>query len=140
MRKIILLFILFSFTISACSLFKKKLTEDKVSLINESFNYDFVGKYEFTISFGKPYGDYKGFLELIFDNNSFQSKIAYFDGNQYVPLVVNKTELYEGAIFISLEDTDIGTVEMEIYFDDDYLISGIYAGQFKFSGEKINVY
>tara|TARA_B100000989_G_scaffold282632_1_gene247890 strand:+ start:353 stop:775 length:423 start_codon:yes stop_codon:yes gene_type:complete len=140
MRKIILLFILISLTNSSCSLIKIKIVEDKVSLINENSNNNFVGKYEFTIFFGEPYGDYKGSLELLYDNNSFQSKITYFDGNKYVPLAVNKTELYEGAIFISLEDTDIGTVEMEVYFDDDDLISGFYAGQFKFSGEKINIY
>jgi hypothetical protein len=54
-----------------------------------------------------------------------------------IPVTVNTTELFEGAIFINLVDPEAGNVEMEVYFDDENSISGFYAGKFKFKGERI---
>ena len=64
--------------------------------------------------------------------------MSYFDGDKYVPVKVNSTELFGGAIFINLEDQEVGDIEMEVYFDDQTSISGFYAGQYKFTGNRIN--
>ena len=39
---------------------------------------------------------------------------------------------------INLVDNQAGNVELEVYFDDENSISGFYAGQFEFKGERIN--
>ena len=64
--------------------------------------------------------------------------ISYFDGDKYIPVKVNSTELYDGAIFINLEDQEAGNIEMEVYYVDPISILGFYAGQFKFTGKRIN--
>ena len=56
---------------------------------------------------------------------------------EYIPVIVNSTELFEGAIFINLVDPEASNVLMEVYFDDENSISGFYAGQFEFKGERI---
>ena len=91
-----------------------------------------------TVSFGEPFGDIDANLELYYDNSTIQSVMSYFDGDKYIPVKVNSTELYDGAIFINLEDQEAGNIEMEVYFDDQTSISGFYEGQFKFIGKRIN--
>ena len=104
----------------------KEIIEDKIS-----------GKYSLTISFGKPYGDIDVSLELYYDNSQIKSRASYFDGQKNISVQINNTELFEGAIFINLFDSEAGNVEMEVYFDDENSISGFYAGQFKFKGERV---
>ena len=139
MKKIIVLFTLFSFTFSSCiSLKIKKSVEDFVSSIEAKPTQNiFEGNYNLSISFGEPYGDIDVSLQIFYNDLKLSSKISYFNGVEYIPVIVNSTELFEGAIFINLVDPEASNVEMEVYFDDENSISGFYAGQFKFKGERI---
>ena len=129
----------FVISLNSCSSLKvnKTINKDVTSEI-ENFLKKFSGKYYLTVSFGDPFGDVSANLELYYDNSTIQSVMSYFDGDKYIPVKVNSTELYDGAIFINLEDQEAGNIEMEVYFDDQTSISGFYAGQFKFIGKRIN--
>ena len=129
----------FVISLNSCSSLKvnKTINKDVTSEI-ENFFKKFSGKYYLTVSFGEPFGDVSANLELYYDNSTIQSVMSYFDGDKYIPVKVNSTELYDGAIFINLEDQEAGNIEMEVYFDDQTSISGFYAGQFKFIGKRIN--
>ena len=139
MKRIIVLFTVFSFTFSSCtSLRIKKSIEDfnssnKVKPIQNKFE----GNYSLSISFGEPYGDIEASLQIFYKDSLLLSTVSYFNGEENIPVVINSTELFEGAIFISLVDSEAGNVEMEVYFDDENSISGFYAGQFEFKGERI---
>ena len=139
MKRIIVLFTVFSFTFSSCtSLRIKKSTEDfnssnKVKPIQNKFE----GKYSLSISFGEPYGDIEASLQIFYRDSLLLSTISYFNGEKNIPVIINSTELFEGAIFINLVDNQAGNVEMEVYFDDENSISGFYARQFEFKGERI---
>ena len=97
----------------------------------------FECNYNLSISFGEPYGDIDVSLQIFYNDLKLSSKISYFNGVEYIPVIVNSTELFEGAIFINLVDPEASNVLMEVYFDDENSISGFYAGQFKFKGERI---
>ena len=139
MKKIIVLFTLFSFTFSSCiSLKIKKSVEGFVSSTEAKPTQNiFEGNYNLSISFGEPYGDIDVSLQIFYNDLKLSSKISYFNGVEYIPVIVNSTELFEGAIFINLVDPEASNVVMEVYFDDENSISGFYAGQFKFKGERI---
>lgn len=139
MKRIIVLFTLISFTFSSCtSLRIKKSIEDfnssnKVKPIQNKFE----GNYSLSISFGEPYGDIEASLQIFYKDSLLFSTVSYFNGEENIPVVINSTELFEGAIFINLVDSEAGNIEMEVYFDDENSISGFYAGQFEFKGERI---
>ena len=139
MKRIIVLFTLFSFTFSSCtSLRIKKSIEDfnssnKVKPVQNKFE----GNFSLSISFGEPYGDIEASLQIFYKDSLLLSTVSYFNGEENIPVVINSTELFEGAIFINLVDSEAGNVEMEVYFDDENSISGFYAGQFEFKGERI---
>lgn len=124
-----------SYSINSCSSLKS--IENTSSSNNEIINKKIQGIYSLTISFGNPYGDIDVSLELYYDESQIKSRASYFDGQKNVPVKINNTELFEGAIFINLVDSEAGNVEMEVYFDDENSISGFYAGQFEFKGERI---
>tara|TARA_X000000950_G_C13879014_1_gene646068 strand:+ start:1420 stop:1842 length:423 start_codon:yes stop_codon:yes gene_type:complete len=138
-KRIIVLFTVFSFTFSSCtSLRIKKSIEDfnssnKVKPIQNKFE----GNYSLSISFGEPYGDIEASLQIFYKDSLLFSTVSYFNGEENIPVVINSTELFEGAIFINLVDSEAGNIEMEVYFDDENSISGFYAGQFEFKGERI---
>ena len=139
MRRLIALTTLFVISFNSCSSLRINKTINKeVPSQTENLIKDFSGKYYLTVSFGEPFGDIDANLELYYDNSTIQSVMSYFDGDKYIPVKVNSTELYDGAIFINLEDQEAGNIEMEVYFDDRTSISGFYAGQFKFIGKRIN--
>ena len=123
------------FSIISCSSLRS--IENTSSGNNEIINKKIQGIYSLTISFGNPYGDIDVSLELYYDESQIKSRASYFDGQKNVPVKINNTELFEGAIFINLVDSEAGNVEMEVYFDDENSISGFYAGQFEFKGERI---
>ena len=139
MKRIIVLFTVFSFTFSSCtSLRIKKSIEDfnssnKVKPIQNKFE----GNYSLSISFGEPYGNIEASLQIFYKDSLLFSTVSYFNGEENIPVVINSTELFEGAIFINLVDSEAGNIEMEVYFDDENSISGFYAGQFEFKGEPI---
>ena len=139
MKRIIVLFTVFSFTFSSCtSLRIKKSIEDfnssnKVKPIQNKFE----GNYSLSISFGEPYGNIEASLQIFYKDSLLFSTVSYFNGEENIPVVINSTELFEGAIFINLVDSEAGNIEMEVYFDDENSISGFYAGQFEFKGERI---
>ena len=124
-----------SYQINSCSSLKS--IENTSSSNNEIINKKIQGIYSLTISFGNPYGDIDVSLELYYDKSQIKSRASYFDVQKNVPVKINNTELFEGAIFINLVDSEAGNVEMEVYFDDENSISGFYAGQFEFKGERI---
>ena len=129
----------FIISLNSCSSLRiNKTINNKVASETVNCIKDFLGKYNLTVSFGEPFGDIDANLELYYDNSTIQSVISYFDGDKYIPVKVNSTELFDGAIFINLEDQEAGDIEMEVYFDDQTSISGFYAGQFKFTGKRIN--
>ena len=139
MRRIIALTTLFVISFNSCSSLRINKTINKeVPSQTENLIKDFSGKYYLTVSFGEPFGDIDANLELYYDNSTIQSVMSYFDGDKYIPVKVNSTELYDGAIFINLEDQEADNIEMEVYFDDQTSISGFYAGQYKFTGNRIN--
>jgi hypothetical protein len=139
MRRTIALTALFVISFNSClSLRINKTINKDVPSQTENLIKDFSGKFYLTVSFGEPFGDIDANLELYYDNSTIQSVISYFDGDKYIPVKVNSTELFDGAIFINLEDQEAGDIEMEVYFDDQTSISGFYAGQLKFTGKRIN--
>ena len=139
MKKILVLFTLLSFTFYSCiSLKINKSVEGFVSSTEAKPTQNkFEGNYNLSISFGEPYGDIDVSLQIFYNDLKLSSTISYFNGVEYIPVIVNSTELFEGAIFINLVDPEASNVEMEVYFDDESSISGFYAGQFKFKGERI---
>ena len=139
MKKILVLLTLFSIIISSCTSLriKKSIENLKTSTKIESPQNQFEGNYNLLISFGEPYGDIDVSLKIFYEDSILSSTISYFNGEENIPVIVNTTELFEGAIFINLVDNQAGNVEMEVYFDDENSISGFYAGQFEFKGERI---
>ena len=139
MKKTLVLFTLLSFTLYSCiSLKINKSVEGFVSSTEAKPTQNkFEGNYNLSISFGEPYGDIDVSLQIFYNDLKLSSKISYFNGVEYIPVIVNSTELFEGAIFINLVDPEASNVEMEVYSDDENSISGFYAGQFKFKGERI---
>ena len=139
MKKILVLFTLLSFTFYSCiSLKINKSVEGFVSSTEAKPTQNkFEGNYNLSISFGEPYGDIDVSLKIFYYDLKLSSTISYFNGVEYIPVIINSTELFEGAIFINLVDPEASNVEMEVYFDDENSISGFYAGQFKFKGERI---
>lgn len=139
MKKILVLFTLLSFTFYSCiSLKINKSVEGFVSSTEAKPTQNkFEGNYNLSISFGEPYGDIDVSLKIFYNDLKLSSTISYFNGVEYIPVIINSTELFEGAIFINLVDPEASNVEMEVYFDDENSISGFYAGQFKFKGERI---
>ena len=139
MKKTLVLFTLLSFTLYSCiSLKIKKSVEGFVSSTEAKPTQNkFEGNYNLSISFGEPYGDIDVSLKIFYDDLKLSSTISYFNGVEYIPVIIDSTELFEGAIFINLVDPEASNVEMEVYFDDENSISGFYAGQFKFKGERI---
>ena len=139
MKKTLVLFTLLSFTLYSCiSLKINKSVEGFVSSTEAKPTQNkFEGNYNLSISFGEPYGDIDVSLKIFYDDLKLSSTISYFNGAEYIPVIINSTELFEGAIFINLVDPEASNVEMEVYFDDENSISGFYAGQFKFKGERI---
>jgi len=140
MKKILVLFTLFSIIISSCTSLriKKSIENLKTSTQTKSAKNQFEGNYSLSISFGEPYGDIDVSLKIFYEDSILSSTISYFNGEENIPVIVNTTELFEGAIFINLVDNQAGNVELEVYFDDENSISGFYAGQFEFKGERIN--
>ena len=139
MIRTIILTTFFVISLNSCSSLRINKTINKeVTIEIENFIKKFSGKYYITVSFGEPFGDIGANLELNYENSTIKSVLSYFDGDKYIPVEINSTELYEGTIFINLEDQEVGNVEMEVYFDDQNSISGFYAGQFKFIGKRIN--
>ena len=116
---------------------KKSIENLKTSTKIESPQNQFEGNYNLLISFGEPYGDIDVSLKIFYEGPTLSSTISYFNGEENIPVIVNSIELFEGAIFINLVDNQAGNVEMEVYFDDENSISGFYAGQFEFKGERI---
>ena len=139
MKKILVLLTLFSIIISSCTSLriKKSIENLKTSTQTESPQNQFEGNYRLSISFGEPYGDIDVSLKIFYEGPTLSSTISYFNGEENIPVIVNSIELFEGAIFINLVDNQAGNVEMEVYFDDENSISGFYAGQFEFKGERI---
>tara|TARA_Y200000002_G_C22239718_1_gene479143 strand:- start:39 stop:461 length:423 start_codon:yes stop_codon:yes gene_type:complete len=139
MKKILVLLTLFSIIISSCTSLriKKSIENLKTSTKIESPQNQFEGNYNLLISFGEPYGDIDVSLKIFYEGPTLSSTISYFNGEENIPVIVNSIELFEGAIFINLVDNQAGNVEMEVYFDDENSISGFYAGQFEFKGERI---
>ena len=139
MNKLLALLTLFSIIFSSCTSLKiKKSIENlKTSTQTESPQNQLEGKYKLSISFGEPYGDIDVSLNIFYEDSLLSSTISYFNGEKNIPVKVNFTELFEGAIFINLVDPEAGNVEMEVYLDDENSISGFYAGQFEFKGERI---
>ena len=139
MKKTLVLFTLLSFTFYSCiSLKINKSVEGFVSSTEAKPTQNkYEGNYNLSISFGEPYGDIDVSLQIFYNDLKLSSKISYFNGVEYIPVIVNSTELFEGAIFINLVAPEAINVEMEVYFDDENSISGFYAGQFKFKGERI---
>jgi len=139
MKKTLVLFTLLSFTLYSCiSLKINKSVEGFVSSTEAKPTQNkFEGNYNLSISFGEPYGDIDVSLQIFYNDLKLSSTISYFNGVEYIPVIINSTELFEGAIFINLVDPEASNVEMEVYFDDENSISGFYAGQFKFKGERI---
>ena len=139
MKKTLVLFTLLSFTLCSCiSLKINKSVEGFVSSTEAKPTQNkFEGNYNLSISFGEPYGDIDVSLKIFYDDLKLSSTISYFNGVEYIPVIINSTELFEGAIFINLVDPEGSNVVMEVYFDDENSISGFYAGQFKFKGERI---
>ena len=139
MKKILVLLTLFSIIISSCTSLriKKSIENLKTSTKIASPQNQFEGNYNLLISFGEPYGDIDVSLKIFYEGPTLSSTISYFNGEENIPVIVNSIELFEGAIFINLVDNQAGNVEMEVYFDDENSISGFYAGQFEFKGERI---
>ena len=139
MKKILVLLTLFGIIISSCTSLriKKSIENLKTSTKIESPQNQFEGNYNLLISFGEPYGDIDVSLKIFYEGPTLSSTISYFNGEENIPVIVNSIELFEGAIFINLVDNQAGNVEMEVYFDDENSISGFYAGQFEFKGERI---
>ena len=140
MKKIVVVLTLLSIIVSSCTplRIKKSIENLRIPPQTESAQNQFEGNYNLTISFGEPFGDIDVSLKIFYEGSVLSSTISYFNGEESIPVKVNDTELFEGAIFINLVDSEAGNVEMEVYFDDENSISGFYAGQFEFKGKRIN--
>ena len=139
MKKIVVIFTLLSIIVSSCTSLRinKSIENLRTSSQTESAQNQFEGNYSLSISFGEPFGNIDVSLKIFYEDSVLTSTISYFNGEESIPVTVNATELFEGAIFINIFDPEAGNVEMEVYFDDENSISGFYAGKFKFKGERI---
>ena len=43
-------------------------------------------------------------LEIYFEDNDIKSKVYWFDGEEYILIKINKTELIDNTVFIDLVD------------------------------------
>ena len=118
------------------SCFSTRSVIDDNFLVDDS-SYSIEGNYSITFYFPQPYGEMYADLEIYFEDNDIKSKVYWFDGEEYILIKINKTELIDNTVFIDLVDQEVGNVEMEVYFVDAKSISGFYAGQFRFKGERI---
>ena len=96
-----------------------------------------IGDYTITLYDVPGYGEIDARIKIFLKENIFNSEVSYFNGESWVNVIVNSTDIEDEAVFINLVDPEAGNVEMEVYFDDENSISGFYAGQFKFKGERI---
>ncbi len=99
--------------------------------------YSIEGKYSITFDFPQPYGEMYADLEIYFEENNIKSKVFWFDGEEYILIKINKTELIDNTLFINLLYQEAGNIEMEVYWEDANSISGFYGGQSRFKGERI---
>ena len=108
MKRIIVLFTVFSFTFSSCtSLRIKKSIEGFISSTEAKPSQNkYEGNYNLSISFSEPYGDIDVSLQIFYKDLKLSSTISYFNGVEDIPVIVNSTELFEGAIFINLVDPE----------------------------------
>ena len=56
-------------------------------------------------------------LEIYFEDNYIKSKVYWFDGEEYILIKINKTELIDNTVFIDLVYQEV-EIEMEVYFID----------------------
>ena len=105
--------------------------------IPENISSLIIGEYNITLFDVPGYGEIDARIKVYFKKNILNSEVSYFNGESWVNVIVNSTEVEDEAIFINLVDPEASNVEMEVYFDDENSISGFYAGQFKFKGERI---
>ena len=104
MIRTIILTTFFVISLNSCSSLRINKTINKeVTIEIENFFKKFSGKYYITVSFGEPFGDIGANLELNYENSTIKSVLSYFDGDKYIPVEINSTELYDGTIFINLE-------------------------------------
>ena len=96
-----------------------------------------IGDYNITLYDVPGYGEIDARIKIFLKENIINSEVSYFNGESWVNVIVNSTEVEDEAVFINLVDPEASNVEMEVYFDDENSISGFYAGQFKFKGERI---
>ena len=96
-----------------------------------------IGDYTITLYDVPGYGEIDARIKIFLKENIFNSEVSYFNGESWVNVIVNSTDVEDEAVFINLVDPEVSNVEMEVYFDDENSISGFYAGQFKFKGERI---
>ena len=97
-----------------------------------------IGDYTITFYDVPGYGEINAIIKIFFKKNILNSEVSYFNGESWVNVTVNRTEVEDEAVFINVVDEEAGgNVDLEIYFDDQKTISGFYAGQFKFKGERI---
>ena len=89
MKRIIVLFTVFSFTFSSCtSLRIKKSIEGFISsteAIPSQNNYE--GNYNLSISFSEPYGDIDVSLQIFYKDLKLSSTISYFNGVEDLSLI-----------------------------------------------------
>jgi len=107
--------------------------------IPENISSLIIGEYNITLFDVPGYGEIDARIKVYFKKNILNSEVSYFNGESWVNVIVNSTEVEDEAIFINVIDEEAGgDVDLEIYFDDQNSISGFYAGLFEFSGTRIN--
>ncbi len=96
------------------------------------------GDYTITLYDVPSYGEIDARIKIFFKKNVLNSEVSYFNGESWVDVTVNSTEVEDEAVFINVVDAEAGgNVDLEIYFDDQNSISGFYAGLFEFSGKRL---
>ena len=96
------------------------------------------GDYTITLYDVPSYGEIDARIKIFFKKNILNSEVSYFNGESWVDVTVNSTEVEDEAVFISVVDAEAGgNVDLEVYFDDQNSISGFYAGLFEFSGKRL---
>ena len=107
--------------------------------IPENISSLIIGDYNITLFDVPGYGEIDARIKVYFKKNILNSEVSYFNGESWVNVIVNSTDVEDEAIFINVVDEEAGgDVDLEIYFDDQNSISGFYAGLFEFSGTRIN--
>jgi len=107
--------------------------------IPENISSLIIGDYTITLYDVPGYGEIDARIKIFLNENVFNSEVSYFNGESWVDVTVNTTDIEEEAVFINVVDAESGgNVDLEVYFDDQNSISGFYAGLFEFSGKRIN--